>query len=56
MDTTGLDEYLLSIIPLMFNHTIDRADKFIPGIGKVLIYWVGTVLRIDIHPSEEIRY
>lgn len=42
-------DFLETVLPLLFNHTIDRVDKD-TDIGHITAYWAGTVLRIDIKP------
>lgn len=49
-----LNEFLNEVFPMLLSHTVDRIDKTVLE-GKVSIYWVKEVLRIDIrfNPKEE---
>ena len=42
-----LNEFLKEVFPILVAHTVDRVDKTVLE-GKVSIYWVKDLLRIDI--------
>ena len=49
-----LNEFLVVIFPVLVSHDVDRVDKEVEE-GKISIYWVKDLLRIDIRfkPKEE---
>lgn len=47
-----LNEFLKEIFPVLTSHTVDRVDKTVEE-GKVSIYWVKDILRIDIKFSDK---
>lgn len=53
MSIMTLQEFLESVLPLFTNHVVDRIDKDIIYVGKVSIYRVVNIIRIDIKPYEE---
>jgi hypothetical protein len=42
-----LNEFLTEVMPILLSHTVDRIDKTVLE-GKVSVYWVKEVLRIDV--------
>lgn len=43
-------EFIQQILPLVSNHTMDKADKECTD-ATVKVYWAGTIIRIDIKPK-----
>ncbi len=44
-----LEQFLLTIYPLLANGTMDRIEKEL-DCGRVTAYRCGTIIRIDIKP------
>ena len=40
-------DFIKTALPLLQNHLVDRLDKDLES-SQICIYWVNTVLRIDI--------
>ena len=47
-----LNEFLNEVMPILLSHTVDRIDKTVLE-GKVSVYWVKEILRIDIKFSNK---
>jgi hypothetical protein len=47
-----LNEFLDKVFPILLKHDVDRIDKEVEE-GKVSVYWVKDLLRIDIRFKSE---
>jgi len=47
-----LNEFLTQVFPILLKHEVDRVDKEVEE-GKVSIYWVKDLLRIDIRFTKQ---
>ena len=47
-----LNEFLNEVMPILLSHTVDRIDKTVLE-GKVSVYWVKEILRVDIKFSNK---
>lgn len=45
-----LEQWLLTIYPLLVNHTLTKVEHVLSTGEKITAYWAGTIIRIDIKP------
>lgn len=45
-----LETWLLTIYPLLLNHTLTKAEHTLRTGETVKAYWVGAIIRVDITP------
>lgn len=51
MELMTLTEWLNAVMPSLLSHAVKRVDGSVVE-GDVTAYWAGTILRIDLKPSE----